>query len=265
MPASVEVLLKHDRQVVAAALVLVIALSWGYTLAGAGMGFSAWEMTAMYSADGPAMDMGWRWSLGYAALMFAMWWLMMVAMMLPSAAPVILLAAALNRRSTPDRAPFGATACFVTGYLLVWAAFSVAAVTGQWGLQEAGLLSSMMRLHAEQAAGGLLLAAALWQLTPFKQACLRECRSPVRLLTQRRRSGNTGAIAIGLEHGAYCLGCCWVLMALLFVGGAMNLYWISGLALFVLVEKTLSAGPRIGRVAAARAAVWGLALIAGAA
>jgi predicted metal-binding membrane protein len=150
MPASVETLLKRDRQVVAAALVLVIALSWGYTLAGAGMGFSAWEMTAMYSADDPAMDMGWRWGSSHAALMFAMWWLMMVAMMLPSAAPVTLLAAALNRRSAPDRAPYGATAFFVTGYLLVWAAFSVAAVAGQWALQEAGLLSSMMRLHAER-------------------------------------------------------------------------------------------------------------------
>jgi predicted metal-binding membrane protein len=121
----------------------------------------------------------------------------------------------------------------------------------------------MMRLHAERAAGALLLAAALWQLTSFKQACLRECRSPVRLLTQRRRPGNTGAIAMGLEHGAYCLGCCWVLMALLFAGGAMNLYWITGLALFVLIEKTLPVGPRIARVASAGAAVWGLALIAG--
>jgi len=228
------------------------------------MGLSAWEMTAMYSAGNSGMDMGWRWSPNHAALMFAMWWLMMVAMMLPSAAPVILLAAALNRRSSPDRQPYGVTACFVTGYLLVWAAFSVAAVAGQWALQEVRALSSMLRLHSEQAAGALLVTAALWQLTSFKQTCLRECRSPVRLLTQGRRSGNAGAIALGLEHGTYCVGCCWVVMALLFVGGAMNLYWITGLALFVLMEKTLSAGPLIGRVAAAGAAVWGLALIAGA-
>jgi predicted metal-binding membrane protein len=111
-------------------------------------------------------------------------------------------------------------------------------------------------------AAVMLVAAGLWQLTPLKRACLRRCRSPVQFLTARRRSGAVGALAMGMEHGRYCVGCCWLMMALLFVGGIMNLYWIAGLALYALAEKLLPGGERIARIAGAALLASGLALLA---
>jgi predicted metal-binding membrane protein len=192
-----------------------------------------------------------------------MWCIMMTAMMLPSATPVLLLAAALNRRVEPERRPYGRTAFFAAGYVFVWTLFSLAAVAAQWGLAQSGALSGMMHASDGRLAGGLLIAAGLWQLTPLKHACLRQCRSPLMVLVQRRRKGNLGALTMGTEHGAYCLGCCWVLMALLFVGGVMNLYWIVGLALYVLAEKLLPAAHRLGRWAGAALVLAGVALVAG--
>lgn len=270
MPVSLESVLKHDRRVVASALLVVIVASWGYLLAGAGMGASALEMTHMTSGEHAAMEMGpdlmriAAWSSGYVVLMLLMWWIMMIAMMLPSAAPTILLAAALNRRANAGGAPYGAAAFFTAGYLLAWAFFSVIAVAAQWELQQYGVLSGMLRASSPLLAGGMLIAAALWQVTPLKQACLAHCRSPVRFLTERRRDGNIGALAMGAEHGAYCLGCCWMLMLLLFVGGVMNLYWIIGLAVLVFIEKVTPIGQRASPLIAAGLGAWGLALIFGA-
>ena len=176
--------------------------------------------------------------------MFAMWWLMMAAMMLPSATPVLLLAAALNRRAAPDRQPYGATALFACRLPRRVGGFQ----RGRG--RRAGLVererqpvvdAARRRRRASRAA--LLLAAGLWQLTPLKRACLRHCRSPVHFLdgaTAARRA--LGAFAMGAEHGAYCVGCCWLMMALLFVGGIMNLYWIAGLAGYALAEELLPAG-----------------------
>ena len=261
-----ESLLKRDRRVVGAALVLVAALAWGYTLAGAGMGMSAFELTSHATeSTGTSGSTMWmpvtEWTVAYAALLLVMWWMMMVAMMLPSAAPTILLAAALNRRSTSGRPPYGAASFFTAGYLLAWLFFSVVAVAAQWALQDSGQLSAMMRSTSPYLTGGLLLAAGLWQFTPIKQACLRHCRSPVEFLTRRRRAGNTGVLAMGVEHGTYCLGCCWFLMALLFAGGVMNLYWIAGLALYVLAEKLLPYGAQVGRVAGAALILAGLSVL----
>lgn len=135
------------------------------------------------------------------------------------------------------------------------------AVAAQWSLVENENLSTMMQAGSRTLAGGLLIAAGLWQLTPFKQACLRHCRSPVEFLTRRRRGGDYGGLMMGIEHGAYCLGCCWLLMALLFVGGVMNLYWIIGLAAYVLGEKLLPAASSISRFVGAALALWGLALL----
>jgi len=186
---------------------------------------------------------------------------MMVAMMLPSAAPTILLTAALNRRSTSDHPPFGAAAFFALGYLLVWLFFSLAAAFAQWLLESNGLLSSMMNSKSNYLTAGLLLAAGVWQFSLIKQACLRHCRSPVEFITRQRRPGNRGALVMGLHHGTYCLGCCWFLMSLLFVGGVMNLYWIAGLALFVLVEKLFAKGVWFGRVAGAGLFITGAVLL----
>jgi predicted metal-binding membrane protein len=266
--SQVEQVLRRDRQVVVAALLLVVALAWVYTLAGVGMEMNALEMT--YPASAPmmtgdlttstSMSMP-QWSAGYAGVMLTMWWVMMVGMMLPSAAPTILLAAAINRRSNTDRPPYGPAGFFAAGYLLAWLCFSAVAVAAQWALESGGQLSVTMQSTSAYLTGGLLLAAGLWQLTPIKQACLRHCRSPMDYLVRHRRPGIRGALFMGIGHGTYCLGCCWFLMALLFAGGVMNLYWIVGLALFVLAEKVLARGEWFGRLSGVGLIVAGTATL----
>ncbi len=267
-----EQLLRRDRRLVVAALVLVAALAWIYTLAGVGMEMSAFGMTravmpgqqtaTAMATNGGTPTGGHAWDAGYAAVMLAMWWVMMVAMMLPSAAPTILLAAAINRRSGTRSPPYGSAGFFTAGYLVVWLVFSATAVALQWTLTLAGLLSPMLESTSYRLTAALLIAAGLWQLTPIKQACLKHCRSPVHYLVRHRRPGNFGALVMGAGHGSFCLGCCWFLMALLFAGGVMNLYWIVGLALFVLVEKTLARGVWFGRVAGTGLIAAGVAVAA---
>ena len=223
---NLALLLKRDRALVLGTLFLVVALSTGYLVAEADMQMAA------------------TWTPGHVLMMFAMWWIMMAAMMLPSAVAVLLLVAALNRRANPQRPPYGSTGSFAAGYLIAWGNFSAIAVALQWWLAQSGLLSPSMHTTSRALAGGLLVAAGLWQFTPAKHACLRECRSPVDFLVSRRRADNHGGLRLGIEHGFYCLGCCWMLMALLFVGGVMNLWWIVGLAAYVAIEKL---GPADGR------------------
>ena len=201
------------------------------------------------------------WTPGYAALMFFMWWIMMMAMMLPSAAPMILLFAVINRKQRDKGAPYVPTGIFAAGYLLVWGAFSLVAVSTQWGLERSGLLSPAMASTSVLLGAGLLIAAGVYQLTPLKHACLRHCRSPFAFIALHWRLGDLGALRMGIEHGAFCTGCCWFLMALLFYGGIMNLYWIVGLALYVLLEKTIPAGHWLGRIAGVLLIAWGGALM----
>ena len=226
-PSALEHFLRRDRQVVTMSLVFIVAFAWVYTIAGAGMGMSAFEMSRIpwTDMDGQSMNMAMS-GPNSILVLFVMWWVMMVAMMLPSAAPTILLTAALNRRSTSDHPPFGNTAFFALGYLFAWLIFSLVAAVAQWLLESNGLLSTMMNSKSNYLTAGLLLAAGIWQFSPIKQVCLRHCRSPFKFITSQRRSGNRGALRMGLHHGTYCLGCCWFLMALLFVGGVMNLFWI---------------------------------------
>jgi predicted metal-binding membrane protein len=279
--SALTAVLKRDRLVVIAALVTVIVAAWTYVLAGARTGTSALEMTAAMRAPGDLPRMGMEggapgimqdmamaamapmaWTLGYAVLMFFMWWIMMMAMMLPSAAPMILLFALVNRKQREKGAPYVPTAIFAAGYVVVWAAFSVVAVGAQWGLERSGLLSSMMMVSTNLMFGaGLLIAAGIYQLTPLKHACLRHCRSPVFFISHHWRPGELGALRMGVEHGAFCTGCCWFLMALLFYGGVMNLFWIVGLAVFVLLEKTIPAGHWLGRITGVLLIAWGGALI----
>ena len=237
---AIERMVKRDRAIVLAALTAVVALSWAYVLAGAGMRMSAFEMTA--SNGGMATMMPAIWDIGYAGVMFIMWWVMMIAMMLPSATPMVLLFAAMNRKQKEMGNPYVATAHFASAYLIIWAGFSFVAVALQWALEGLALLSPMLISASDFFGGGLLLAAGIYQLTPIKQACLKNCRSPLQFMMTRWRGGSDGAFRMGVEHGAYCVGCCWFLMGLLFFGGVMNLYWIIGLAVFVLVEKTIRSG-----------------------
>lgn len=260
--SPLENLLRHERHIVVAALWTVAVLAWVYTMSGAGMGMSAFEMSDFPWAGSSEHNMTMTGSgLAYMLVLLVMWWVMMVAMMLPSATPTILLAAALNRRSTSDHPPYGTAMFFTSGYLLAWFVFSLGAVIAQLTFDSFGYLSSMMHSESTYLATGLLIAAGIWQFSPIKQACLRYCRSPVEFLTRHRLPGNQGALVMGIRHGTYCLGCCWFLMALLFVGGVMNLYWIVGLALFVLIEKSFSNGILFGRIAGAGFIVSGLALL----
>jgi predicted metal-binding membrane protein len=174
---------------------------------------------------------------------------------------MILLFATINRRQRDAGHPYVATSIFAFGYLAAWAGFSLAAAVLHWGFERTGLLSPAFVGTNAVFAGILLLAAGVYQITPIKHTCLRHCRSPLAFLSARWRRGASGALRMGLEHGAYCLGCCWFLMGLLFFGGVMNLYWIVGLALFVLVEKMVPAGHWLGYAAGVGLAVWGIAIL----
>jgi len=194
--------------------------------------------------------------------MFTMWWVMMAAMMLPSAAPILLLFARINRKEKSAGRPFIPTGIFAAGYLVAWGAFSALATGLQWALERLGLLSPMMATTSHWLGGAILLAAGVWQLTPIKGICLRHCRSPMGFLVQSWQPGRGGAFRMGLEHGSFCLGCCWFLMGLLFFGGIMNLFWIVGLAAFVLLEKIVPMGSWIGRIVGVGVAAWGVLLLA---
>lgn len=256
-----EELLRRDRLLVGLCLLTVTCLALWYILSGAGMGMSALQMTESMRHMGAPKHT--PWTATYSLSMFLMWWVMMIAMMLPSAAPTILLAAGLNRRSNSTSPPYGSTALFCLGYLLAWALFSALAVAAQWWLERSGLLSMHLETLPPALTGGLLLLAGAWQLTPLKSACLRHCRSPAEFLVQHRQPGALGALQMGMRHGAWCLGCCWFLMALLFVGGVMNLYWILGLAAFVFAEKVLAMGPLLGRATGIVLLAFGVLVLAG--
>jgi predicted metal-binding membrane protein len=184
------------------------------------------------------------WSVASALAIWLMWALMMAAMMLPSALPVILAFARLGRRSG-EQARGGS---FVAAYLLVWSAFSVAAVLAQWALQAMDWIDPMIVSTSAPLNALLLLVAGVYQFSPLKKACLSGCRTPVVFLMGEWRPGIGGAFVMGVRHGLLCVGCCWALMALLFVGGVMNLAWIAALSLVVAVEKMAPSGERMAMV-----------------
>jgi predicted metal-binding membrane protein len=276
MNASAEALLSRRRLPVALGLGLVCALAWAYTVRlawqmdmpagsalhgaphGAALGAMGSAPGAMGTAMGAGMALaGGPWDAVQLALTFAMWTVMMVAMMLPSAAPMILF----FHRIAADRAAKGQpavpTAVFAGAYLAVWTAFALAATGAQWGLHEAALLSPLLRVSSPLLGGALLAAAGVFQLTPLKHACLARCRTPLGFLLTEWREGARGAWVMGLRHGAFCTGCCWALMALLFVGGVMNLLWVAALAVVVLAEKVLPRGELLGRLGGGLLIAWG--------
>lgn len=248
--------LRHDRAVVLGGLALVVALAWTYLLLGAGI-----DMPMMDMGGGRMMAMLPEWTPGYGLVVFVMWCVMMVAMMLPSAAPVTLLVARIAR-GPGVRWPGLTTGMFVAGYLAVWFGFSAVATLAEWQLEEAELLSETMALGSMIAAGAVLIAAGLYQWSPLKQACLRHCRSPLEFVLFHWRADAGGAFVSGVRHGFFCLGCCWMLMLLLFVGGVMNLSWVAAIALLVLIEKALPAGIWVGRATGAVMAAWGVVTVA---
>ena len=248
-PKSLDSSLYSDHLIVIVLLVSVTIASWPFIINGGGMGMPAFKMTSLDLAYGGGMRMPLevaRWTAGYAVVMYLMWWVMMIAMMLPSASTAILLFIHAHNNSTESERSYLPTIVFASGYLTAWAYFSALATSAQWHLEDASLLNKMKATTSPVLGGGLLLVAGLWQFTPWKYACLRHCRSPLIFLMARWRSGRIGTFVMGMGHGAFCLGCCWFLMALLFFGGIMNLWWIGGLALYVLAEKLMPAGHWLG-------------------
>ena len=255
--STLESLLRQDRVVVLASLGGAVAIAWVYLLLGAGI-----QMDEMDMGGGQVMLMAPPWTLGYAALIFVMWSIMMVAMMLPSAAPTILLVSALARnRGIGHGVP--TAGLFTLGYVLVWTGFSIAATWLQWSLDRAGWLSEAMAATSTMVAGSVLIAAGIYQWTPLKQSCLKHCRSPLAFLLQHWRKGAWGAVTNGVRHGIFCLGCCWMLMLMLFIGGLMNLLWIGGLAVVVLVEKMLPWGGLMSRIIGAALVACGAVTLLG--
>jgi predicted metal-binding membrane protein len=183
------------------------------------------------------------WSAANWLAVFVMWAVMMAAMMLPTAMPMVSVLETLNRK----RGERGRTLAFVAGYLVLWTAFGAAATAAQWALQTNGFVSPMIVSTSHVLSGTLLVIAGIFQFTPLKHACLRACRTPLGFLLTDWRDGLWGATRMGIRHGIYCLGCCWALMALLFVGGAMNLLWIAALALLVVIEKLMPKGDMIAK------------------
>jgi predicted metal-binding membrane protein len=233
----VEAILRRQRLIVGGCLAAIIVLSWLY-LFRSKASMPGMDMTSMPGMAMPEL----HWGAVTLFLLFMMWSVMMVAMMTPSAAPMILAFVGLNQRRQAACRPFAPVSIFLAGYFVVWTGYSALATLAQWGLHQAALLSPAMAATSPLLNGGLLLAAGIFQWTPLKRSCLRGCRSPLNFLMSEWREGAGGAFAMGLRHGAYCIGCCWVLMALLFVAGVMNLLWVAAIATFVLAEKVLPRG-----------------------
>ncbi len=243
-----------DRAIVAAGLLGVAGLGWLYIVR------LGREMAVM--ADmAMVMPQMTPWGLTDFVLTFLMWAVMMVAMMVPSASPMILTFATINRKRLADETPLIRTGLFLVGYLLVWAGYSLLAALGQWGLHAAALITPAMAV-APWLGGILLVAAGVYQFTPLKDVCLSRCQSPFGFILTQWREGAAGALIMGLRHGAFCVGCCWVLMALLFVAGVMNLLWVAAIAAFVLLEKVAPLGRVVSRLAGAILILWGAWLLA---
>jgi predicted metal-binding membrane protein len=261
-PTRLETLLRRDHTVVVAGLVAVTFTAWVYLFSIASRMTAADAVGIMDMAPEMAMPAMQEWRAVELLLLFAMWWVMMVAMMVPSVTPLVLLFARTTRRKGGNRI-VGPAGILLLGYLLVWGGFSVPATLAQWGLHIAALLSPTMVTTNSVLGGLLLIAAGGFQFTPLKRACLTQCRSPLSFLMSYWREGRWAPFILGLKHGTYCVGCCWLLMVLLFVAGVMNLFWMVGIAVFVLVEKAAPNGDLIGRIAGGMLIVAGIMLIAG--
>jgi len=255
MSVALEAVLRYDRAVVIAALAIVTALAWADLVWLANdMGMDGMDMTGFRmipAGQGLMMPASAPWQPIEFAYVFAMWVVMMIGMMTPSVAPMILLYARVGRQAANGGQPFAASTWFVAGYLFAWTAFSLVATSAQWALERAALLTPMMESDSNVLGGIVLIAAGLYQWTPMKEACLSYCQAPLTFIMRHGgfRREASGALALGFRHGLYCIGCCWALMVLLFVGGVMNLFWIAALAILVLMEKAVPFGRLVARLA----------------
>jgi predicted metal-binding membrane protein len=233
-------LLLRDRVAIWLALAAVTALSWLYVYRQMGV------MEGMADIAMPAVFV--PWNAADFALNMAIWWAMMPGMMLPSAAPMILTFAAINRQKRQRNQPFVPTMVFMSGYLIAWGLFGTFATLADWSFERAALISPMTGRLIPVVGAIVVIAAGIYQLTPLKSVCLTHCRSPFDFVLNHWRHGTAGALRMGLEHGLYCLGCCWFLMVLLFAAGIMSLLWMAAIAVFIFVEKLLPGGEWIARI-----------------
>jgi predicted metal-binding membrane protein len=251
--SALEAVLRRDRAIIIAALGVLAALAWfdlvwiANDMAMDGMDMAGYRMipagrALMMPASSP-------WQPVEFAYVLAMWVVMMIGMMTASAAPIILVYARVGRKASESR-PFASTAWFALGYLLAWIAFSLAATSVQWALERAALLTPMMASESKIIGGILLILAGLYQWTPLKDVCLSQCQAPLGFILSLGgfQRAATGSLMMGFRHGVYCLGCCWALMVLLFALGVMNLFWITALAILVLLEKVIPSGRVIARI-----------------
>lgn len=272
--AVLEHLLRRDRVIVLAALVVLIILAWAYTIWLAnGMDMGGISMVkpsdmgtpnALGVGRGATLAPAFKpWSAADFIVMSMMWTVMMIGMMTPSTAPMVLIYARVGRQAELQGKPLAATGFFAGGYFLAWAAFSLVATLGQWLLERAALLTPMLTASNDFFGGLVLIAAGLFQWTPAKDACLKHCQAPLSFVQRHGgfRRDALGSLQVGFQHGIYCVGCCWALMALLFVGGVMNIVWIAGLTTFILLEKVVPLGRIISRTAGVGLAAWGVWLL----
>jgi predicted metal-binding membrane protein len=251
--SALESTLRRDRWLVGLALLLVTALALGYT---------TWLATG-FDMSGMMSPVYVPWSRGYFLFMLVMWVVMMIGMMTPSVAPTILLYAAFARRSALQGHVFASAGWFAAGYLLAWSAFALAATLLQWLLEKWALVTPMMAGTSRTLGGWILICAGIYQWLPMKHSCLAHCRAPLSFIQGHGgfRPGVWPPVRLGILHGGYCIGCCWMLMFLLFAFGVMELRWIAGLMVFVLLEKLVPRAEWIARAAGVVAVAAGIVLI----
>ena len=248
--SKIESLLQREQLLVFSCLALVILISWASMLRMArGMYGAGTEITLACLVD---------WGPGDIAHMFMMWAIMMVAMMFPAATPMILMFTAVNRQQGETQRPVIPTGLFVLGYFLIWTAYSALAAMAQWALHAAALLTHDLVITSPLLGGVLLVAAGVFQWTPFRDACMSKCRSHLGFLMAEWREGRLGALGMGLKHGVNCVGCCWLLMLLSFVLGIMNIVWMAILTVFMLVEKAYPTSQWVSRATGLILVAWGL-------
>jgi predicted metal-binding membrane protein len=252
------VLPSRDRSVVVAGIAGLAALAW----------LDLWRRASeMAHEPGMGMNMAMvmpratSWSVHELLAAGAMWSVMMIAMMLPSATPMLLFFSGAQRAQQTTGAIGIPAALFAAGFLLTWVAWAWLAAGLQWALQARFVLSPQLTVAQRPLAVALLIIAGFYQFTPLKHACLTRCQSPLGFLFSQWRRGAWGAAQMGIRYGAYCVGCCWALMGLLFVVGVMNLLWVAVLGIFVLLEKTALRGPWPGRITGTALIAWALYLL----
>jgi predicted metal-binding membrane protein len=247
--------LRRDRIVIALALTLLTASAWSYLLwLSADMDMGGMDMTGLRmipSGMGLMMPAHMPWPAMEFAFVFAMWTVMMAGMMTPWAAPMLLMYARVGRQTEAQSTPVVATVWFAAGYFSVWVVFSLFATLVQWALERTALLDSTMAITSNILGGFVFVAAGLYQWTRLNDVCLTQCQMPFAFLMRHGgfRGDALGCLKLGLRHGAYCVGCCWILMALLFVGGVMNVLWIVIIACFAFLERVTPVGRPIPRLA----------------